>query len=169
MQNFKGQRKLPRAAKKRGTKAQKPGLSKEQIPVLIARDRSGGHIDGVLPDRSKDSVSAVLKRRICKDILLCTDTDGATIAFAKEEGITIETIIASKGEHVVEGVIHVQNVNAYISRLKRWMRSFNGVATKYLAHYIGWRRLLEIYDSESLTPKNCLISALRRNQQLNAT
>ena len=84
----------------------------------------------------------------------------ATIAFAKDENIAIETITASKGEHVAEGVIHVQNVNAYISRLKRWMKAFNGVATKYLPNYIGWRRMLEIYDHESLTPKNCLISAL---------
>ena len=153
---------MPREPKKRGTKAQKPGLSKEQIPVLIARDRSGGHIDGVLPDRSKDSISAVLKGKISKDILLCMDEDAATIAFAKDEGIAIETITASKGEHVVEGVIHVQNTNAYTSRLKRWMRPFNGVATKYLPNYIGWRRMLEIYDPDSLTPKNCLISALRK-------
>jgi transposase-like protein len=40
---FKGQRKgLPRPAKIRGTKASKPGLSKEQIPVIVARDRSTG-------------------------------------------------------------------------------------------------------------------------------
>ena len=169
LENFKGQRTLPRAAKKRGTKAQKRGLSKEQIPVLIARDRSGGHVDGVLPDRSKDSVCAVLKGRFSKDILLCMDEDAATIAFAKEERIAIETITASKGEHVVEGVIHVQNVNAYISRLKRWIKRFNGVATRYLSTYIGWRRLLEIHTPDSLTPKNCLISALRGNQQLSWT
>ena len=88
------------------------------------------------------------------------DEDAATIAFAKDEKIAIETITASKGEHVVEGVIHVQNVNAYISRLKRWMKDFNGVATKYLPNYICWRRLLEIYDQESLIPKNCLISMM---------
>src|SRR6516225_9239153 len=29
----------------------KPGLSAEQIPMLIARNRAGAHIDAVLPDR----------------------------------------------------------------------------------------------------------------------
>jgi hypothetical protein len=30
------------------------------------------------------------------------------------------------------GSYHIQNVNAYISRLKRWICRFNGVATRYL-------------------------------------
>ena len=32
---------------------------------------------------------------------------------------------------------------AYATRLKQWIRLFNGVATKYLQSYIGWRRWLE--------------------------
>ena len=43
---FKGQRVLPRPARKRGGKALKRGLSDEQIPVLVARDRR--HAVGVL-------------------------------------------------------------------------------------------------------------------------
>ena len=38
------------------------------------------------------------------------------------------------------------NVNAYHSRLKQWLRRFNGVATKNLPHYLGWRRILETVD-----------------------
>jgi len=43
-QSFKGSRHLPlgRKAKKRGMPAEKRGLSREQIPVLVARDRSSG-------------------------------------------------------------------------------------------------------------------------------
>ena len=41
LESFKGQRKLLRAARKRGGVAEKPGLSAEQIPVLIARNRAG--------------------------------------------------------------------------------------------------------------------------------
>jgi hypothetical protein len=29
-------------------------------------------------------------------------------------------------------------VNAYHSRLKRWIRPFNGVSTKYLPNYLVW-------------------------------
>jgi hypothetical protein len=47
---------------------------------------------------------------------------------------------------------HIQNVNAYHSRLKTWMRRVNGVATKYLASYLGWRRLLE-HESDDVSPQ----------------
>ncbi|MBI4740348.1 MAG: IS1595 family transposase, partial [Betaproteobacteria bacterium] len=60
---------------------------------------------------------------------------------------------------VVAGVYHVQNVNAYDSRLKEWMRRFHGVATKYLPNYLGWRRLLERHG-ESLCPSSFMQDAL---------
>ncbi len=42
LESFKGTRRgLPRAARKRGGKASKPGLWAEQIPVLVARDTAG--------------------------------------------------------------------------------------------------------------------------------
>ena len=71
------------------------------------------------------------------------DGDKAIIAFAEAEGIEHELIIASKGEHVHEKVLHIQNVNAYGGRFKQWLNRFNGVATKYLPSYLGWRRWLE--------------------------
>lgn len=156
-ESFKGLRNMPRKAKKRGQKASRPGLSKEQIPVLIARDRHGSHIDAVLPDRSKKAVSNVLKGRISKDTILCTESDRAIIAFAKDEELQCEVFVASAGEHG-RGYVHVQNVNGYISRLKKWMARFNGVATKYLASYLGWRRMLDL-RGPIVTPENCLLSA----------
>ena len=46
---------------------------------------------------------------------------------------------------MLAGVYHIQNANAYHSRLKEWMRRFHGVATKYLDHYLGWRRMIETF------------------------
>ena len=37
--------------------------------------------------------------------------------------------------------LHINNVNAYHSRLKQWLKRFNGVATKNLPSYLAWRRL----------------------------
>ena len=97
LESFKGQRKLPRAARKRGGVAEKPGLSAEQIPVLIARDRAGAHIDAVLPDRSEAAVRPVLEGKLSKDdTLLCMDGDKALIAFAEAEGIEYELIMPAK-------------------------------------------------------------------------
>ncbi len=160
LESFKGRRKLPRPARKRGGVAEKPGLSAEQIPILIARDRTGAHIDGVLPDRSEAAVRPVLEGKLSKDnTLLCMDGDKALIAFADAEGIEYELIIASKGEHVHEKVLHIQNVNAYGSRFKQWLSRFNGVATEYLPSYLGWRRWLE-GGEDVITPKNAFAAAL---------
>ena len=144
LESRKGERGLPRQARKRGGKAQKSGLSDEQTPVLIARDRHGDQVDAVLPDRTAQAVEAALDGvLIKKDVLLCLDGDAAVIAYAKKRGIEFETIIASKGEHVHEKVLHLQNVNAAASRFKQWLARFNGVASKYLPNYLAWRRRLE--------------------------
>jgi len=73
---------------------------------------------------------------------LCSDTKPAYKAFANAYHFTLETINLSKNEHT-NGIVHVQNVNAYDSRLKLWMKRFHGVATKYLESYLGWMRLLD--------------------------
>ena len=49
----------------------------------------------------------------------------------------------------MQGAWHIQNVNAYHGRLKNWMRRFNGVASDYLASYLGWFRAL---DRSAQTP-----------------
>jgi len=43
----------------------------------------------------------------------------------------------------VDKVYHVQNVNNLDMRLRKFMGSFNGVATKYLQNYLNWFLVLE--------------------------
>jgi transposase-like protein len=67
LESFKGKRGgLPRSARKRGGTARKRGLSAEQIPVLIARDRSGSTIDAVLPRLDAASIMGALGNVIAK-------------------------------------------------------------------------------------------------------
>src|SRR5687768_9927789 len=49
-----------RAARGRGGKATKRGLSHEQVPILVAADRSGAVVSAVLPVDSADAIKAVL-------------------------------------------------------------------------------------------------------------
>lgn len=95
-------------------------------------------------NRTAEAVGVALDGVLARDdVLLCVDGDAAVIAYAKKHGIEFETIIASKGEHVHEKVLHLQNVNATVSRFKHWLTRFNGVASKYLPNYRAWRRRLE--------------------------
>ena len=143
LESFKGSRNLGRTARKRGGKATKRWLSAEQIPVLIARDRHGEMTDDVLKDLSEVSITKVLKPVLAQDVVLCTDGNQSYRSFADTENIAHVRLIASNESRVINKVYHIQNVNAYDGRLKGWMRRFNGVATKYLPNYLGWRRCLE--------------------------
>lgn len=75
-------------------------------------------------------------------------------------GIEAGRFVASYHGHGDTGIWHVQNVNAYDSRLKGWMHRFHGVATKYLHYYLGWRRLLDRFK-DSVTGQQLLFHALR--------
>lgn len=87
LESFKGQRELPRPARERGGKAAKPGLSDEQIPVLIVRDRNGETFDAILDAIDAEHLGAALKPVLGKDTLLCTDGSKAFKARAKDAGI----------------------------------------------------------------------------------
>jgi len=160
LESKKGQRKgLGRNPRKRGGKAGKRGLSEEQIPVLICRDREGNTADFVLEKADKKHIGAALKPILAPDAILCTDSGKALCAAAKEIGVAHRPVNLASGQRVVAGVYHVQNVNAYDSRLKEWMRRFHGVATKYLPNYLGWHRLMERHG-EALCPSRFMQDAL---------
>ena len=150
---------LNRPSRKRGGKASKRGLSEEQTAVLICRDRAGNTADFMLEKADKAHIGAVLKPLLAADVILCTDGEKALAAVAKEMGITHRPVNLAAGRRVVAGVYHVQNVNAYDSRLKEWMRRFHGVAPRYLGNYLGWRRLIERHDRE-ISPADFLRAAL---------
>jgi transposase-like protein len=107
----KGQRGLTRDARKWGGKASKRGLSKEQVPVLVSRDRAGNTANFILPSDDKESVVAVLKPLLATDTILCTDGSGMLAAAVKAMNITHPPVNHSAGIRVVAGVYHVQNVN----------------------------------------------------------
>lgn len=155
----KGDRHLKRQPRKRGGKAQKPGRSVEQVTVLVARDRHGVTTDFILPQFNAEMVSGVLGPVIAPDALLLTDGSPVLASFAAQKGLLHQSINASAGERVLFNTFHVQNVNAYHSRLREWMRRFHGVSTKWLSRYLGWWRMLDGNQS-LLTPAKVLRYAL---------
>jgi len=160
--SFKGKRSgLERKARKRGGKAAKRGLSHEQVPVpvLVARDRAGVTMDCVLDAMDTVTLSAALKPYITKDVVLCTDGSKALAGAARHLGVEHHAVNLSAGIRV-DGAWHVQNVNAYHSRLKAWVQKFRGVATRYLASYLGWFRTIDREHGNRLKPKQWLALAI---------
>jgi len=145
---------------RRGQRAGKRGLSTEQVPALIARDRAGHTADAVLPDLGAAAIGAALGPVVAGDAVLCSDGAKAYATFAAERGIRHEPINVAAGVRVRDGAFHIQNVNAYHGRLKGWMGRFNGVATRYLPTYLAWRRTLERAPEPSVA-KTWLLAAAR--------
>ena len=127
LESFKGQQKgLPRPSRKRGGKAVKRGLSEEQIPVIVARDRTGATLDAVLPRLDAVSLTAALGGVMAPSTDFCCDGGSAITAFARRAKLNIHALPAPGNPQPEAPEYHINNVNAYHGRLKEWVRRFHG-------------------------------------------
>ena len=144
LESQKGSRKLDRAPRKRGGVAKRRGISREHVCLLAARDRSGATIDCVT---GRGAVTAAQLREhllpvLDRDVLLVTDAHPAYCQFAREAGLSHDSVNLRAGERA-RGAVHVQNVNAYHRRFREWLARFHGVASHYLPNYLGWQWALD--------------------------
>jgi len=98
-----------------------------------------------------------LNGRLVKDSVLCTDGFRAYIGVARQQDIIHKRLDVAGGIRKIERVFHIQNVNAYHSRLKEWINRFHGVTTKYLDHYLGWFRYLDNDENSMFSVQQQLI------------
>ena len=160
LESFKGRwSDLPRSARKRGGTARHAGAYQDNIPVLVARDRRGATFDAVLPQDDGASIAAALTGVVTSKNHLVGDGGKPLAAFARQAKIPFHAV-PSPGKPTPEAPhLHLNNVNAYHSRLKQWLNRFNGVATKNLPSYLGWRRALEAWGHQ-IDPPNWIKGAI---------
>lgn len=163
LESFKGQRRLPRSARKRGGKAVKKGTSKEQVPVLVVRDRHGETASCILQGTSTQQIEPALIPLLNKDVILCTDGLPTYKQITRQANIAHRPVNIAAGQRVIDNIYHVQNVNAYDSRLKQWMKKFHGVATRYLGNYLGWHRMIDRLG-QNITPTLCFLASLGKTR-----
>lgn len=157
----KGQRGLSRKARRRGGRAGKRGTPKDEfVSVLVARDRSAGTANFILESATGKAIGAVLKPILPSDTVLCSDGGSALAIAARTLGVEHHAVNLSAGVRV-DGAWHIQNVNAFCSRLRDWLRRFKGVSTRYLDNYLGWFRALDRSPGAILNPASLLAMAIR--------
>lgn len=152
-ESFKGQKKnLPRPARKRGNdKKSECG----KVPVMVAIDREHHTVDGVLNNESADELCRHLNGRINIETVVCADASLAHEKLARKLGFIFKELVTSADQRVIDGVFHLQHVNAYHSNMKKWIFGiFHGIATKYMSRYLGWRRALT--EEKALTPNRLI-------------
>ena len=165
LESQKGSRHLNRPPRKRGGTATRPGISAEFDCILVARDRTRNTYDFVTgrgPVTAQQLATHLLPV-LAPDVLLVSDAAKAYEAFARRAGITHEMVNIRAGIRA-RGALHIQGVNGWHSRFKNWLRRFHGVASRYLANYTGWQRVL---DAAVLTlPADWLRVAVAPGKQL---
>jgi transposase-like protein/IS1 family transposase len=134
----KGSRHLNREKRKRGGDSHLRGRSKNQVYAVIARDRTNKTHSFLLEHMSGKSLIREMTGTIHSDSQLCTDSWRSYQTLANHLNLKHFRLNISRGCRVIHGIYHIQNVNAYHSRLKKWIIRFNGVATKYLLNYLIW-------------------------------
>ncbi len=158
LESRKGARNLQRAARHRGGKAGKQGLSDEQVPALVAADRSGAPVRTVLPAVNADTLRSAIEPVVDADIVLVTDGHRAYPPCAAALGVHHEALNLSGGERGRDA-FHIQTVNNRHSRLKQFLRRYRIVATRYLDNYLRWFQRIEL---ENASPRACLATTITR-------
>ena len=139
----KGKKNLKnRKPRKRGGRASSAGFNIEHVSVLVARDRVKNTYSRVagLGRIGALTVDKHIGGLISADNILCTDGFKPFKKYARDRGIECYGFAAVR---VYKSIYHIQNVNNYHMRLKKWMDRFNGVASKYLDNYLAWFRFID--------------------------
>ncbi len=66
--------------------------------------------------------------------------------------------VPRSGKHKTQGIVHINNANAYCSRLDCWLDGFHGVATKNIPNYLAWHRIIDL-ESKELSARRFLAAA----------
>jgi hypothetical protein len=152
---------MTRPPRRRGGVARRRGINSEHDCLLVARERTRRTLDfhtGRGPVTAAQ-LDACLGPVLAPRVTLFSDGARAYRRFASQRSIAHEWINASAGEHA-RGDIHIQNLNGWHARFKGWLVHFRGVASKYLANYSGWYRVLD--EHLLATPTALLVAAAQR-------
>lgn len=147
--------KMPRKARHRGKSIRKRGISKEQVCVPCAVNRTGLSIAQVanLGHITIDELHSIFDSKISDTAELCTDKMTSYKAFAKEKGINLHQFKATERSN---GIYGIQHINNYHSVLKHFMGNFRGVSSKYLNNYLVWHNFVN-YAGETYTEKKAIM------------
>jgi transposase-like protein len=148
---------MPRKAHKRGHSTHTRGLSKKKVCVPCAVNRSGLSIAKITNTGrvSAKALHQIFDGRIQEDSTLVTDAMNSYVQFADANGVVLVQLKAGKAKR---GIYNVQHVNNYHSQLKRFLRGFNGVSTKYLNNYLVWHNFVN-YAKETIEEKRNIFLA----------
>lgn len=140
----KGSRPVGRKARKRGKSIRKRGLSGEQVCVMMGTTSTGEvfHRLAGCGTLSRHYARWALGDVVKPGAHIVTDKATAYRGLFDEFGASHTACDATTQR---AELVHINTVH---SKAKRFIRRFNGVATKYLSRYLAWMVWLDRHDED---------------------
>ncbi len=158
---------MPRESRKRGGEVHTRGLSHEKVCVPCAVNRKGMSVARVsnLGKVSTQNLHVMFDGRVDKDATIVTDKEKSYVRFADANELKLVRL----GDQAhKKGIYSIQHINNYHSRLKRFMKNFNGVSTKYLNNYLIWHNFVN-YAKETTAEKQNILMRFLANTLMTET
>lgn len=161
---------MPRPAYERGT--DNVGFTGNMACVLCACERQGQTYAEVLGTGQANipKLQYAFDKRLMKDTIALTDRAHGYKNYFSQTTIELIQLAAHtnpkslKSPPQVLGSYHIQNVNNFHTRFRRHLRNYNGVATKYLNHYVNLFVWIENHKKiESINLERALFNTLNAN------
>ena len=156
---------------KRGKEVKYRGISHELLCLATGMDRNGGIVAVPLcmGRATTNALLGVYGGNVEKGSTVCTDSNSAYRRLA--ETLSVDLIQIASGKHK-KGVYHINNINSLHNRLKKWLDTRYGIATKYVGNYAYWFNWLERNGSIEKHKKGrniiylCMSTPLKMTQEM---
>ena len=106
------------------------------------------------------AIDSLFGGRIEEGSTCVTDKSKAYPEYARKNNLNL---VQLRDKESRAGEFNIQAVNSYHSGIRRFLRHFNGVATKYLNNYIVWNNLVnfakETYQEKAALFLNYVLTA----------
>ena len=167
--NNKGSKTLDREPRRRGSDFKRNTKEKDitVVQVVTAVERNGNkYLKAVESKRlSKEEIEKVFQGKLSANATLITDKHPSYRAFAKENPLIKHKALLAE-DHVDKNdkTIHLQKVNNVHSQLRKFLRPFNGVSSKYLQNYLNWYAYVDNIKMSKTTLKQWFLALLSTDQ-----
>ena len=170
--NNKGSKTLEREPRKRGSDFKRNTEKKDitVVQVVTAVERNGNkYLKAVESKRlSKEEIEKVFEGKLSDDAILITDKHPSYRAFAKDNpSIKHKRLLAKEHVDKTDKSIHLQKVNNVHSQLRKFLRPFNGVSSKYLQNYLNWYAYADQIKTNKETLKQWFCVMMMTDQAYN--
>lgn len=153
---------LDREPRKYGEGAQSPGISSGQLCVCVAADRNT-HVTAKCVNTSRptgDDILSAIGNKIGTDSILLCDGNAAYNKLAAEKHCTKIELI---GHMSYSKVYHLNTINGLHSKFKEMLRTYRGVASKYLNRYAAMFSMIASLSACSIAEAGTRIRRALKN------